>query len=369
MTPSKCPRLFQAEAMRDGRLAGAELSSFERHLTVCLACSTEVRALDTLAEAVRRAGPRNAEANELHVRRERTRLLGAFDRNLITPARGRSAPWVLWPSLVAALVAVFLFFRRGDAPLPPERASVATVRADPAAVWSENREGNVDRIRLERGALFIRVERASERVRVVVVLPDGELEDIGTTFTVSAEDGRTTRVAVQDGSVVLRLRNRRAVVIGPGETWTAETQAAPPVSPSASDSANASAAAGVEAVASGRVSSAVGTPLRAGPAPAVPSALADPLAAVPSSSKPDPAVDFRAAMAALRAGDHSKAAAAFEAFLVKYPRDPRGEDAAYLRVIALQRSGDVASTRRAAQDYLRRHPSGFRRTDVEALAR
>ena len=51
------------------------------------------------------------------------------------------------------------------------------------------------------------------------MLPDGELEDIGTTFTVSAEDGRTTRVAVQEGSVVLRIHGQPPVAIGPGETW------------------------------------------------------------------------------------------------------------------------------------------------------
>ena len=49
-------------------------------------------------------------------------------------------------------------------------------------------------------------------------------------------------------------------------------------------------------------------------------------------------MDFRAAVAVLDAGANRQAAAAFARFLVEHPRDPRAEDAAYLRVIALQRS-------------------------------
>jgi Outer membrane lipoprotein len=88
----------------------------------------------------------------------------------------------------------------------------------------------------------------------------------------------------------------------------------------------------------------------------------------PNSSAPDPAADFRAALAALSAGDQTRAAARFSAFLANHPRDPRAEDAAYLRVIALQRSGDPLTTKAAARDYLRRYPHGFRRAEVAPLA-
>jgi TolA-binding protein len=84
---------------------------------------------------------------------------------------------------------------------------------------------------------------------------------------------------------------------------------------------------------------------------------------------PEPSDDFRAAMAALDTGDNAGAAAAFASFLVKHPRDPRAEDAAYLRVIALQRSGDDASMKNAAEEYLRRYPGGFRRAEMDTLSR
>ena len=46
---------------------------------------------------------------------------------------------------------------------------------------------------------------------------------------------------------------------------------------------------------------------------------------------------------------------------------PRVEDAAYLRVIAFHRSLDKNATERAAGEYLKRFPSGFRRAEVKAL--
>src|SRR5882672_11032162 len=99
MRPKPCPRLFEAEAMRDGRLARAELASFERHMSLCPVCSREVRALDALAEALRVSPQHNADADELHVRRERTRLLAAFDGMLVRPERrGAARHWLLWPA-------------------------------------------------------------------------------------------------------------------------------------------------------------------------------------------------------------------------------------------------------------------------------
>lgn len=74
-------------------------------------------------------------------------------------------------------------------------------------------------------------------------------------------------------------------------------------------------------------------------------------------------------MAALDVGANREAAAAFTRFLVEHAYDARAEDAAYLRVVALQRCGVAAETRRAAQTYLRLFPRGFRRAEIEPLAR
>lgn len=208
--------------MRDGRLAGAERASFERHVTVCPACLHEVQALEALAESLRVRSPDRTAADELHVRRERTRLLAAFDRALVAPERPRKFRHrLIWPAPVAALVvAVLLVLPSVRRPAEPRaRASRAVVQADSTSVWAERTEGDRENVVLERGALWIHVDHSSGEGRLLVVLPDGELEDIGTTFTVSADDGHTTRVAVQDGHVVLRLRDQAAIALGPGDTW------------------------------------------------------------------------------------------------------------------------------------------------------
>ena len=83
----------------------------------------------------------------------------------------------------------------------------------------------LDQVVLESGTLSIRVDHAVSRHRLLVILPDGALEDIGTTFSVSADAGHTTRVTVQDGSVVLRLDGKPPLVLGAGDSW------APPPAP------------------------------------------------------------------------------------------------------------------------------------------
>ena len=67
MSPTACPKLFQAEAMRDGRLGEAERATFKRHTTTCVACAREVELLDGLGQALRSATPYQSHANELHV--------------------------------------------------------------------------------------------------------------------------------------------------------------------------------------------------------------------------------------------------------------------------------------------------------------
>jgi TolA-binding protein len=159
------------------------------------------------------------------------------------------------------------------------------------------------------------------------------------------------RVAVEEGTVVLRLRGEKPVAVGAGGTWASAARPAA--------SAYASAAPAVGPAPSEQ-------PSFSPPAPnASPRALAPPA----SAPDPDPSTDFRAAMAALDVGDNAEAAAGFASFLVKHPRDPRAQDAAYLRVIALQRSGDGRSMKQAAQEYLRRYPGGFRHAEMETLSR
>jgi hypothetical protein len=349
-----CPRLFEVEALRDGRLRGPELVRFQAHLRTCADCTREAQDLELLAARLR-APANQPTTDQLHVRRERTRLLAAFDERLAptrTPNKRR------WLGLAAAVVTLsvvaglaFVVWPARQAPAPVSFVAPAsdpvTVRADSSAQWSRRAENHIDRIFLHRGALSIHVEQAQPPRRLLVMLPDGELEDIGTTFSVSADSGQTTRVTVQAGSVVLRLRGKPAIVLGAGDAW-----APPPPQPVAVPSSS--------------------TPAPSAPVPAAkpsPAArgLNSPLPSVDAEPS-DPAVDFRAATAAFNGGDNINAAARFDAFVTAHPRDPRAQDAAYLRILALQRSGNSAAMQQAARNYLSRYPGAFRRAEVEALA-
>jgi hypothetical protein len=281
------------------------------------------------------------------MRRERTRLLAAFDRRLVVPT-SRMRMWrpLVGSLLLAAVVAGLFLFRRRVGARPDAYASSVTVRADGATAWSKDLRAGREEIVLEHGVLWIHVEHALARNRAVVVLPDGELEDVGTTFVVSAASGHTTRVAVEEGSVILRIRGRPPMVIASGDTWIADPEPDP--------SALASVAIAKEAAPVPLPTSSA--PLSYRSRPPRPAASADASA------------DFRAAVAALDSGENVRADAAFARFVSEHPRDPRAEDAAYLRVIALQRCGDDDAMKRAARDYLRRYPTGLRRADVERLS-
>jgi hypothetical protein len=352
-----CPRLFEVEALRDGRLSGAELARFRSHVEGCAVCADETRALAKLAEALK-SSVNDVAADELHLRRERTRLLAAFDARLVPAApSGRAKTWLGLVAVAAVLSAVGVFVLSRHSALPPALPALSTgpdpitIRADSSAQWSRQSEGQVDKIVLKTGTLSIHIDHAQSGRRLLVILPDGELEDIGTTFSVSTDAGHTTRVTVQSGTVVLRLHHSPALALAAGESWT------PPVAPLLT----------------------LPTPSASPLAPAPPPTAASPFhgakptpSVAPLSSSeapaPDTAADFRTAMSAFSGGDNARAIALFGVFLAQHPRDARAEDAAYLRILALQRANDSAGAHQAARDYLARYPRGFRRAEVEALS-
>ncbi len=351
MRADRCPRSFEAEAMRDGRLGDAERASFERHTRTCPACAREVQALDALGRALREST--REQEDQLRERRERTRLLAAFDRELLAPERhSRPRGRLVWPLAAAVLVAgLAVFWRARPAQPVAAPASRAIVRvADDSTAWSQRWDGDLEDVVLERGALWIHVDHGPGRHRLMVTLPDGELEDTGTTFTIAAANGHTTRVAVEEGSVVLRLRGEPPVSIGSGETWSPSTPAPSPCATPAPSAESPPSASPLPP-----------PPMLGGPAPRASAPL-------PVALPADASSDFRSAMSALDRGDNREAAAGFAGFLTEHPRDPRAEDAAYLRVIALERCGDRDATKAAALDYLSRYPAGFRRAEVQNLS-
>jgi hypothetical protein len=341
MRADACSRLFEAEAMRDGRLGGAELAAYTRHASGCPACARELRSLEALGGKLRALPAR--EADDLGVLRERTRLMAAFDATLVTGRRRWRAGFVAAAAVVLFAIAAAGLWRPRSVTSP---AAAIAVRAGNGTTWSRRIVGQQEIVSLGGGTLSIRVDHAAGARRLLVQLPDGELEDIGTVFTVSVVGAHTTGVAVEEGSVVLRLRGRPPVTIVARETWHADE---PPVS-------------------AAELAPPAPIPPPSSPRPV----LRHPVRTQPATStttEPDPSQEFRVAVSALHGGDACAAGEALARFVDQHPEDARVEDAAYLEVIARQRCGDDSQLKRAVDQYLRRYPQGFRHAEVERLSR
>jgi ferric-dicitrate binding protein FerR (iron transport regulator) len=213
-----------------------------------------------------------------------------------------------------------------------------------AARWWRHDEGGLTLVRLEDGELELQVAHSAKQHRLIVSLPDGELEDVGTAFHVSVAAGRTVSVVVREGSVVVHRTGRPPVSLVAGDRWFAEPARSPPVA------------------------SAPPKPPAALPPPRAPAPPPPPAPAPRPPARNTIAAEFRDAVSLLDGGRNAAAATALSAFLARHGDDPRAEDASYLLVVALQRTGDAAATRAAAREYLQRYPSGFRRAQIEPLA-
>src|SRR6185369_3191645 len=189
-------------------------------------------------------------------------------------------------------------------------------------IWSRSRVNGREQIALEQGQLRISVPHGARSPALRVLLPDGELEDTGTVFSVSVTGGHTQSVAVEQGSVLLRLREHEPIALGAGQAWT--DASAPNQSPLPAPSPSA-------------------VP-RVEPPIASQRAVPVPPASVASRAASE---DFRSAVAALSAGQNAAAAGQLARFLRSYPHDARAEDAAYLRVLALGRAGDARAMQSA----------------------
>lgn len=368
MKEPTCPRLFEVEALRDGRLEGAERCDFERHLDSCRACSNEARALRQLAE--RLAAESRPGADDLHVRREKLRLLAAFNDELLRqPRPSQRRRLVALAAALTVFVATAWLWRGQVSPTPQEAREFATIHAQEGTRWTRRSEAKRDVVFLHSGRLNIHVTGTNLSPALLVVLPDGELEDIGTKFSVSVDGVRTRRVVVEEGAVLLRLRGRAPLAISAGGEWTAESE--PAAQASSATALPLSTAAPAPAVARSAAATArtpepsnlPHPPLRPSSEPA---SAASPSAIAPAHAAADA---FGTAVSALNSGRNAEAAALFAQFMAVHGGDARAQDAAYLRVVALQATGDSGATRAAARDYLRAYPKGFRRTEVERLAR
>jgi hypothetical protein len=369
MKPPACAHAWQAEALEDGRLSGAERASFERHASSCAECASELRALVRLrqgAEWLPASSP-----TPLERRRQRQALLRRASelcqRAPVQPRRRTFAAFVLSGVLMAAVGIGFGLraSRSGSETSAALAAPTYRLDASPGASWQTIEAGAALRLRLRSGSFMLDVDKLTAVQRFVLELPDGELEVVGTHFGVRVEPEGTRRVEVTEGRVALRLRDALPISLGAGESWTTEREAArvaaPPSVPAAEPTSTPAPAAAA--------------PSERSRARARPTALPETKRALEPPSGEQAATagthndDFARAMAAFGAGDYGQAERLFHDFERRHAEDARQEDSTFLRAVARARRGDAAGARATARQYLERYPNGLRAPEAERLAR
>lgn len=210
MSHRTCPLTWKAAALEEGRLEGADVVSFELHVTRCADCRAECKAIIDTHAAVQ-AVPFVALSPLAHARQRGALLARANDRFIRSPHRWR--PWrltLLGAAAVAAAAAIVVAHtpsslqaaaHDGPAVAAPHCEVVA---ASERALWRAQIEGTTTRIDVADGEATVVVGPIAAPQRAVIRLPDGEFEAATSRFAVDVALGRTRNVRVLEGHVVLR---------------------------------------------------------------------------------------------------------------------------------------------------------------------
>jgi FecR protein len=350
MKPPACSRMWQVEAVHDGRLRGKDLESALRHQATCAECTETAREIRALARQISSLPERHRDP--LTTRRARQHLIAALNESVIDPVRSNLSWRVALGFGLAATVAAgaWLIAVHPSARVSPTEAvtSIVDVDAQPGARWSEHADREIDLLDLISGAASFKVHPHEGR-RVVIRLPDGEIEDLGTVFEVRVAAQHTEHVAVSEGLVSVRLRGRPEFSLSAGNAWDSE--------PSAPTPSVALAPATGPAMA--------GDPARIGGADQTRLAASAPSS---SSQARRQRISDAEARAEKVAPKESEKDASTSAEPGPDTLSTKAEDDAYLGIVELLREAKYTQARAEAKSYLLRFPNGFRRVEVLNIA-
>ncbi len=353
MSSNSCQRLWEAEAIEDGRLHGDSCAGHQRHLEVCVECRDEVRALRRIRALARAGGAQRPP--ELERRRLRAQLLRAANHASVFGSSTFRRTWALVPVALLTLTLAFFALRARRAPTPAPTSSAIAVPTPTydvvdvgAARWSVRQAAATTVIAQTEGRASFHVEHLLPGQRFLVGLPDGELEVRGTRFVITIVDARTSEVSVSEGVVALRLVGSAERLLAAGDRWSLEP--APIVSTAMS-------------VAPKPVLVGTAAPTTLAPKKSVTSSAGSTLGPA------KPKVGIATAMTAFQAGNLAEADSLFARFLEASPDDARCEDALFLRAVIRARLGDRAGAAKLLGSYLARYPNGLRKEDASRFAK
>lgn len=213
-------------------------------------------------------------------------------------------------------------------------------------------EGLTQIVALGGGRLRAQVAKLGASQRFMVRTTDAEIEVRGTVFRVrsapsdpSCGAGTPTRVAVEEGTVIVRQAGKEAVLHA-GDTWPEGCAIAATAKPNAPATVLATTVT-------------PSTTQAADPA-------ASPGAGASASTLAEQNDSFASAVAAKTSGDAPGAIARFDAFLAKYPGSPLAESATVQRMHLLAPL-DRKTAREAAEGYLAAYPNGLARAEARSI--
>ena len=334
---SSCP---SPAALSRGLVLG-EPHPLAQHIARCVACASEVAALENVLELAREL-PTAPEHDDVEERRTQLLAIAGVEKSSRTHKRG-------WRSGIAATAAAAMLVSwlatRPEPTQPSESTEpVATVATAPVAIHrgTVHADGNAhyslvgtqpdEIVRLRDGTILIEVAplHAGERFRVIV--GDAEVEVRGTAFEVVASADHLSAVRVRHGRVDVRHGNHAAISLGAGDVWQEPRVPEPPP-----------------------------VVVRAPPRPPK-VATPQPPAPVPSASD----LAFQEGIAALRAGETKTAASAFERAIASNG-GALVEDSRFWLAVARARSGQPTAAIRGFEDFLALHPRSARAGKASAM--
>lgn len=124
----------------------------------------------------------------------------------------------------AAAAALAFFWRRSDLMITSS-AHWVTVTASDGAVYRRVDNGRNVRVTIHAGIVDFEVGEHTDGRLIIVAVPEGEIEDLGTAFSVRVEDQRTTGLTVLQGSIVFRRVGAGALVLEAGQSCDASKRA------------------------------------------------------------------------------------------------------------------------------------------------
>lgn len=299
---------------------------------------------------------------------------GRVPARTFEPTRWLAAAAFVFIMLLAALILSLApwgsLSHEHSAPDHKVRAYRAVIHPHGDADYMRAGEQPHELVRLAEGRLTIEVHGLGQGERFVVVTGDAEVEVRGTVFDVEAKGDKLVAVRVIEGKVEVRPEEGAQTLLAPGERWRAPSpqEASVPAEP---DPAPAVARTPDEPDLSDldKPRAKDGPPVpRRGRARITPNRRRDPEVQgreVPESDKRPPVEPsaseraFKEGWRALKAGDHDKAARAFES-AAKADDERLAEDAAFWRAVALKRAGQDEVASEQMSDFVRRHPGSPR---------